>query len=156
MPAYYLSGTTKLDYWLNGSAQHTLTNIKNYEAQPSTAYIGDSATVSISPSTSSTIYNFRLLNVNSEGGVSGNTSQTYVRGGSKMITVRKVSSISDNYTTGTSYNVLVFEDYYQTLASSTQNSGHYEYPNLKNLFATATSSTLTTNSLMNTGSTADL
>ena len=151
--AYYLPGTMKLEYW-TGSGNHTLIdNVLN--VSPGTSAAG-TLTTPVSITTTAASYNFRTFHTNTEGTYSGATQTAPVRGTCKMITVRKVSSISDNYTTGTSYNVLVFEDYYQTLASSTQSSGHYEYPNLKNLFATATSSTLTTNSLLNSASTTNV
>lgn len=151
--AYYLPHTFKLDYW-TGSGTHTLVdNVLTVQSGVTNSGV-KSTPVSI-VNTAAT-YNLRGFATNTEGTFYGSTVTAPVRGACKMIQVRKVSSISDNYTTGTSYNVLVFEDYYQTLASSTQSSGHYEYPNLKNLFATATSSTLTTNSLLNTGSTTNI
>lgn len=151
--AYYLPHTFKLDYW-TGSGAHTL--VDNVSTVQSGVTSSGVKSTPVSIATTAATYNLRALATNTEGTFSGSTVTAPVRGACKMITVRKVSSISDNYTTGTSYNVLVFEDYYQTLASSTQSSGHYEYPNLKNLFATATSSTLTTNSLLNTGSTTNI
>lgn len=151
--AYYLPHTFKLDYW-TGSGTHTLVN-NVFTVQSGVTDSGVKSTP-VSIANTAATYNLRAFATNTEGTFSGSTVTAPVRGACKMITVRKVSSISDNYTTGTSYNVLVFEDYYQTLASSTQSSGHYEYPNLKNLFATATSSTLTTNSLLNTGSTTNI
>lgn len=144
----YYQPTTVTLHAKNPSNQWIMSTNSRVLPSGSTAYsattIGTKETLPISLNSGVT-YTFYVYGANQEGTYSGTTTMTYKpMGPCKLVNVHKVSSVSDDPTTGITYDALIFYDYY---LSSGIPSG--EQPNLYNLFAANTGVTVNTKSLIN-------